>query len=597
MRPGAGMADAFGRWLEQVLGDRGLVVYNAADPASKPLAAQLFSRELATPGQTARLAGAAGADLTTRGYHSQVQLQDDSLALFHLDGSRRPIRQQNGQFVVGDEAYAPDLLVKRAADQPAGFSPNVLLRPVVQDAIFPTICYVAGPSELAYLGQLRGVYEHFGVPMPLMYPRASATLVDSAAFRFLTKYGVPLEALQAQDEAALNELLKSQIPAEIEASLAEASTAIDTAMARVIGAMPLLDPTLEGAARSTAGPDAARPPDAPGQDGSGGEAPERHAAAPIRARPRTRLSPRPPPGTYDRIRFVPEPVRPGARRTIGGRTAPGSRPALDRGNMIEIRRTVKGDHASEFALPAWWRLKWVRLTAIGLAIPAVLFFFALGYYYVSFARLLDARLRGERSTVLPRVHARPLELRRGQSLTERQLVDRLNDLGYAQRTMFEKPGEFVIGSGDVTIMPRGAEFKGQSVRVVFRRPTPPNDESSQRRPAKPAPPPAADRVLALERGTRPAERVTLDAPVLTALINGEREKRRPVALSAIPSRMTEAVLAIEDRRYYQHPGVDPIWQSPGRSSPTRPDGGPCSPAPAPSPSRSFATCSCRSSKG
>ena len=249
--PGVSMADAFGQWLEQLLGDRGLVVYNSADPASKPLAAELFSRELATAGQTARLAGAAGADLATRGYHSQVQVQEDSPALFHLDGSRRAIRRHNGQFIVGDEAFAPDALVKRATAQPAGFSPNVLLRPVVQDAIFPTICYVAGPSELAYLGQLRGVYEHFGVPMPLMYPRASATLVDSAAFRFLNKYGVPLEALQAQDEAALNELLRAQIPAEIEASLADASAAVDTALARVIGVMPLLDPTLEGAARST----------------------------------------------------------------------------------------------------------------------------------------------------------------------------------------------------------------------------------------------------------------------------------------------------------------------------------------------------------
>jgi uncharacterized protein YllA (UPF0747 family) len=129
----------------------------------------------------------------------------------------------------------------------------VLLRPVVQDAIFPTICFVAGPSELAYLGQLRGVYEHFAVPMPLMYPRASATLVDSAAFRFLTKYGVPFEALQAQDVAALNEILKAQIPAEIEASCAGAATAIEAAMARVIAALPLLDPTLEGAARSTEG--------------------------------------------------------------------------------------------------------------------------------------------------------------------------------------------------------------------------------------------------------------------------------------------------------------------------------------------------------
>jgi bacillithiol biosynthesis cysteine-adding enzyme BshC len=251
--PGVGMADAFGRWMEQLLGDRGLVVYNSADPAAKPLAAQLFSRELSTPGQTVRLAGAAGADLTGRGYHSQVQLPEESPALFHLDGTRKPIRQQDGQFIVGDHRFAIGVLVKEATDRPAAFSPNVLLRPVVQDTIFPTICYVAGPSELAYLGQLREVYEHFGVPMPLTYPRASATLVDAAALRFLTKYAVPLEALQAQDEAALNDLLKSQMPAEIEASFADASAAIDGAMGRVGAALPLLDPTLEGAARSAQG--------------------------------------------------------------------------------------------------------------------------------------------------------------------------------------------------------------------------------------------------------------------------------------------------------------------------------------------------------
>src|SRR5205823_14803749 len=134
-----------------------------------------------------------------------------------------------------------------------GFSPNVLLRPVVQDTIFPTICYVAGPNELAYLGQLRGVYQHFGVPMPLMYPRATATLLDSAAVRFLTKYRLPLEALQAQDEAALNELLKAQIPAAVEEVFDTAARAIDEQMSKVVGAMPALDPTLEGAARSTLG--------------------------------------------------------------------------------------------------------------------------------------------------------------------------------------------------------------------------------------------------------------------------------------------------------------------------------------------------------
>jgi bacillithiol biosynthesis cysteine-adding enzyme BshC len=250
--PGVGMADAFARWIEGILGGRGLIVYDASDPASKPLAAELFARELAA-GQTSRLAAAAGADMVRRGYHAQVNNQDESLALFLLDGSRRPIRRQDGRLFAGDTSFETAALQQEASDQPARFSPGVLLRPVVQDALFPTACYVAGPNELAYLGQLRGVYEHFGVPMPLMYPRASATLLDSASLRFLTKYQLPLEALQAQDEAALNALLELQIPPAVEESFSAAARAIDVQMATLIQAIPAIDPTLEGAAKSTLG--------------------------------------------------------------------------------------------------------------------------------------------------------------------------------------------------------------------------------------------------------------------------------------------------------------------------------------------------------
>ena len=205
-------------------------------------------------------------------------------------------------------------------------------------------------------------------------------------------------------------------------------------------------------------------------------------------------------------------------------------------------------------LEGWWRKRWVRLTALALSIPTVVLCFAAAYYYVRFAHLIDARLHGERDKVLPRVLARPLELRRGQSLTDRQLVDRLNDLGYAQRATVAKPGEFAIGAGAIALIPRAPELKGQIVRVVFQRQTTPSVRTASRRPPPPRP---ADRVLQLELANRPSERLTIDAPVLTS-IGGEREKRRPVALSAIPDRLKQAVLAVEDRRFYDHPGVDPI---------------------------------------
>jgi bacillithiol biosynthesis cysteine-adding enzyme BshC len=252
-RPGVGMADAFGRWLESVLGPYGLVVFDAADPAAKPLAATVFTRELEAPGRSAALAAAGGDALAARGHEPQVVPHLDSLSLFHLHGVRRPIRVHGERLVVGDIDYTAESLAREAAASPDRFSPNVLLRPIVQDTLFPTVCYVAGPSELAYLGQLSGVYEQFGVPMPLMYPRATATLVDSAAVRFLGRYDVRIEDLQPQDEAALNRLLQAQLPAALNDSLTEAARAIRASMDRVIAAMPTLDPTLAGAAKTTLG--------------------------------------------------------------------------------------------------------------------------------------------------------------------------------------------------------------------------------------------------------------------------------------------------------------------------------------------------------
>ena len=204
---------------------------------------------------------------------------------------------------------------------------------------------------------------------------------------------------------------------------------------------------------------------------------------------------------------------------------------------------------------AIWRKRWVRLVALALAVPLVIFCFVATFYSVRFVHLIDARLHGERETVFPRVFARPLELRRGQSMTERQLIDRLNELGYAQRGQVAKPGEFTaIGNGAVTIMPRVPVEKESIVRVIFQRPPPPGVKVVARRTPVRLP----DHVQGLEVGTKPRERLMLDAPVLTALAPGEREKRRPVALAAIPQRMTQAVLAIEDRRFYDHPGIDPI---------------------------------------
>jgi bacillithiol biosynthesis cysteine-adding enzyme BshC len=252
-RPGAGMADAFAQWIESILGPRGLVVYDASDRAAKPIVADLFAREVEYAGLTSRLAHEAGVRLQERGYHAQASAQGETLSLFQLNGARELIQVQGNAFAIGDRTESKEALLAQVRTSPERFSPNVLLRPLVQDTVFPTVCYVAGPNELAYLGQLGEVYRAFGIPMPLMYQRATATLLDSNAMRFLTRHDLPFESLRARDESLLNQLLESQLPPTVEASLEDAVRDVEEQMTAVAREVTQIDATLEGATRSTLG--------------------------------------------------------------------------------------------------------------------------------------------------------------------------------------------------------------------------------------------------------------------------------------------------------------------------------------------------------
>ena len=118
----------------------------------------------------------------------------------------------------------------------------------------------------------------------------------------------------------------------------------------------------------------------------------------------------------------------------------------------------------------------IRSTIVG---GAVCFVVGLAVYF-SLAGLIDDRLYGERERSLPRVYARPIEIRRGQTFTQQDLIARLNDIGYAQRPDVAQPGEFAITRNEIAITPRTGNYKGQRVRVVFPA-TPKNATTATRR--------------------------------------------------------------------------------------------------------------------
>jgi bacillithiol synthase len=250
-RPGVSMTAAFAAWIEALLGPRGLVVYESSDLATKPLVAELYAREIEMRGASVRRAIDAGTALQSAGYHAQATPAEGSLALFRMLDGREPIRVEGDMAVIGNARVPLAELASRARTAPHEFSSNVLLRPLVQDTLFPTAAYVGGPGETAYFAQMKEIYAAHGVPMPLVAPRPTITLLDANALKFLTRHDVPLESLRAQDEAVLNDLLAAALPPAVETSLESAMKALDDRLAVVTAAVTTVDPTLEGAARST----------------------------------------------------------------------------------------------------------------------------------------------------------------------------------------------------------------------------------------------------------------------------------------------------------------------------------------------------------
>jgi bacillithiol synthase len=251
-RPGAGMAEAFAGWMDDLLGEYGLVSFESDDPAAKGLVADLFQEELRHSGRATALAREAGEALAAKGFPAQLEASDSSLALFYLDDhGRRPLRRHDGGFTAGSDTVSPAQLERDAGAHPERFSPNVILRPVVQDRLFPTICYVAGPNELAYLAQLGSVYRALAVEPPLFYPRVMATLLDAAAAKFLERSALPLAAFQSKDDVKLNELLERLLPADFEPSMAAARQSVVERTDAIRASVTKVDPTLAGVADST----------------------------------------------------------------------------------------------------------------------------------------------------------------------------------------------------------------------------------------------------------------------------------------------------------------------------------------------------------
>ncbi len=249
---GVSLPEAFARWLINLLGHYGLVMLNPADPEIKKLTAPLFEREILANSPSTDAALQAIGKLSIAGYSAQVPLRPGRLNLFYVQTQRHALEYHDGVFNSTDATlrFSRDELLENLRQHPEAFAPNVVLRPVMQDFLLPTAAYVAGPAEIAYFAQLRGVYEAFAVPMPAIFPRQSMTLLEKKISHVLEKYNLQIADFWSAPGNAAEELvgkiLKREANDGLFAPVAAARDELSRRLAELKTRATAIDATLGG---------------------------------------------------------------------------------------------------------------------------------------------------------------------------------------------------------------------------------------------------------------------------------------------------------------------------------------------------------------
>ncbi|MCA9732229.1 MAG: bacillithiol biosynthesis cysteine-adding enzyme BshC [Deferribacteres bacterium] len=248
-------SDAFGHWLMQCLQDFGLILVDPSDPEIKKLLTSLYKQEIEQGSPSTQAVMQASSDLQKSGYHNQIQIREGRFNLFYNLEGRTGLEKHNGEITVGDgrTSFSEQELLRELKTHPEKFSPNVALRALTQDTLFPTIAYVAGPAEAAYFAQLKGVYEAFDVPMPVIYPRKSVTIIEPAIDRLLDKHGLSVPDLWQPVERVWSEVVRSNVSEVFFQKIHDLQTDIPGKLNALVDELNKIDPTLEKMLLNTTG--------------------------------------------------------------------------------------------------------------------------------------------------------------------------------------------------------------------------------------------------------------------------------------------------------------------------------------------------------
>ncbi|HEX4605054.1 MAG TPA: bacillithiol biosynthesis cysteine-adding enzyme BshC, partial [Candidatus Angelobacter sp.] len=250
-RKGETFGTAFAKLYANVFSELGVVFLNPLDRELHAIAQPVFRGALEKSEEINQGLLERTKELEAAGYHAQVKVtHSHTLCFYFEDGARTPVKHHSGEFFVGERKLSAAELLTETERCPERFSANVLLRPVMQDYLLPTLCYIGGPAEIAYFAQIEVVYRKLAERLTPIVPRIFATLIEPRQAKLLDRYQLSLSDLFQGPEKTRELVASRALPDSILKSFDAAAEHLEKALALVQGPLEKLDKTLMDAAEN-----------------------------------------------------------------------------------------------------------------------------------------------------------------------------------------------------------------------------------------------------------------------------------------------------------------------------------------------------------
>jgi bacillithiol biosynthesis cysteine-adding enzyme BshC len=246
-QPGMTFNRAFVHLMNDLLEDSGLIFIDPHDAELKKLLKPIFQREIQSTPKLCQLVIDQSAELE-KTYHAQIKPKPINLFLFHNKGRYLIEPHAQGGFSLKGtrRLLSREELQQIIEQSPETLSPNVVLRPICQDWLLPTVAYVAGPSEIAYFAQLGPLYDEFGISHPLIYPRAGVTIVEEKVEKVLERFNLRVTDCFQEVELVKRKVAESLGDINLEELFGGTSVTVREALTRLQSELEKIDPTLKG---------------------------------------------------------------------------------------------------------------------------------------------------------------------------------------------------------------------------------------------------------------------------------------------------------------------------------------------------------------